>query len=122
MALATYKDLCIDANDAARLGAFWGGVLGLDRRAQMADGGRMVLAGEGDSRRQHFFRHGFGHHLVDDALQPLAQQRHHTRENFSHAASNRSRVDVLQTPVAHPIGDHSQFVDDFVAGNILIIL
>ncbi len=30
MALATYKDLCIDAVDAHRLGEFWGAVLGLD--------------------------------------------------------------------------------------------
>jgi hypothetical protein len=30
MALATYKDLCIDATDALRLGEFWAGALGLD--------------------------------------------------------------------------------------------
>ena len=29
MALATYKDLCIDASDARRLGAFWAAALGL---------------------------------------------------------------------------------------------
>jgi len=29
MAMATYKDLCIDANDAHLMGDFWGGVLGL---------------------------------------------------------------------------------------------
>ena len=29
MAIATYKDLCIDAVDARLLGSFWGGVLGL---------------------------------------------------------------------------------------------
>jgi hypothetical protein len=30
MALATYKDLCIDATDALRLGEFWAGALGLE--------------------------------------------------------------------------------------------
>jgi catechol 2,3-dioxygenase-like lactoylglutathione lyase family enzyme len=30
MALARYKDLCIDGNDALRMGRFWGAVLGLE--------------------------------------------------------------------------------------------
>ena len=30
MALATFKDLCLDAHDPTALGAFWGAVLGLD--------------------------------------------------------------------------------------------
>jgi catechol 2,3-dioxygenase-like lactoylglutathione lyase family enzyme len=30
MALARYKDLCIDGNDALRMGRFWGEVLGLE--------------------------------------------------------------------------------------------
>jgi len=30
MPLATYKDLCLDATDARRLGAFWAGALGLE--------------------------------------------------------------------------------------------
>jgi len=30
MALATYKDICIDAVDPARMGKFWSGVLGLE--------------------------------------------------------------------------------------------
>jgi hypothetical protein len=30
VALATFKDLCIDAHDPTALGAFWGAVLGLD--------------------------------------------------------------------------------------------
>ncbi len=48
MALATYKDLCIDANDAARLGAFWGGLLGLE--VETLDDGDVKLTGP---TRQH---------------------------------------------------------------------
>jgi hypothetical protein len=40
MAIATYKDLCIDAVDAAALGRFWAGALRLDLR----------LDGDGDAR------------------------------------------------------------------------
>jgi hypothetical protein len=42
-ALATYKDLCIDAVDAGRLGRFWGGVLGL--REEPLDDGDVTLRG-----------------------------------------------------------------------------
>lgn len=38
MALATFKDLCMDAHDAAALGAFWGAVLGLDVQPCAPDG------------------------------------------------------------------------------------
>ena len=41
--LATYKDLCIDAADPARLGEFWAGVLGLELHLQ--DGGDAYLTG-----------------------------------------------------------------------------
>ena len=41
--LAAYKDLCIDAVDPGRLGAFWAGALGL--RAEPSDGGDVVLRG-----------------------------------------------------------------------------
>jgi hypothetical protein len=41
MSLVTFKDLCIDANDAATLGEFWGRTLGL--RAEALDGGDVVL-------------------------------------------------------------------------------
>lgn len=43
MALATYKDLCIDAVDPARLGAFWAGLLG--RELDLQDDGDAVLKG-----------------------------------------------------------------------------
>ena len=43
MAIATYKDLCIDAVDAAAMGRFWAGVLRLDLR--MADDGDAKLVG-----------------------------------------------------------------------------
>jgi hypothetical protein len=43
MAIATYKDLCIDAVDAAALGRFWAGVLHLD--LQLADDGSAKLVG-----------------------------------------------------------------------------
>jgi predicted enzyme related to lactoylglutathione lyase len=43
MPLATYKDLSIDAGDPARLGAFWGALLGL--RVERRDGGDVVLRG-----------------------------------------------------------------------------
>ena len=43
MALAAYKDLCIDAVDPARLGAFWATVLGL--RTDPLDDGDVVLRG-----------------------------------------------------------------------------
>ena len=43
MALASYKDLCIDALDAVRLGHFWGAVLGLDFGLQ--DNGDACLTG-----------------------------------------------------------------------------
>ena len=43
MPLATYKDLCIDANDARRLGGFWAEVLGLELR--LTDGGPARLTG-----------------------------------------------------------------------------
>jgi hypothetical protein len=43
MALAQFKDLCLDAGDPARLGRFWGRVLGLDYHPQ--DGGDGWLTG-----------------------------------------------------------------------------
>jgi len=43
MALAAYKDLCIDAVDAALLGRFWAGVLGL--AAEELDDGDVRLTG-----------------------------------------------------------------------------
>ena len=43
MALATYKDLCIDAVDPARLGAFWATALGLE--PDPLDDGDVVLRG-----------------------------------------------------------------------------
>lgn len=44
MALARWKDLCIDATDAPRLARFWGGVLGLEMEVQDG-GGAAVLRG-----------------------------------------------------------------------------
>ena len=41
-ALATYKDLCIDATDPVRLGEFWAAVLGL-RADPLADGDVVLL-------------------------------------------------------------------------------
>jgi hypothetical protein len=43
MAIATYKDLCIDAVDAAALGRFWAGALQLD--LQLEDDGDARLVG-----------------------------------------------------------------------------
>jgi hypothetical protein len=43
MALATYKDLCIDAVDAERLGRFWAAALGLD--LELLDDGDARLTG-----------------------------------------------------------------------------
>jgi hypothetical protein len=43
MAIATYKDLCIDAVDAAALGRFWAGALQLD--LQLGDDGDAKLVG-----------------------------------------------------------------------------
>jgi predicted enzyme related to lactoylglutathione lyase len=44
MALARWKDLCMDAGDAGRLAEFWGAVLGLSVEHQ--EGGDAVLRGE----------------------------------------------------------------------------
>jgi hypothetical protein len=43
MAIARFKDLCLDAGDPARLGAFWAAVLGRTRQAQ--DNGDGLLTG-----------------------------------------------------------------------------
>ncbi|QIX25808.1 VOC family protein [Nocardioides sp. JQ2195] len=43
MSLGSYKDLCIDAGDAAALGTFWAAALGLDLR--LLDDGDAVLTG-----------------------------------------------------------------------------
>src|SRR5689334_2909550 len=43
MVLATYKDLCIDAVDAARMGRFWAGALGLE--LELLDDGDARLTG-----------------------------------------------------------------------------
>lgn len=43
MTLARWKDLCIDASDAAVIGEFWGAVLG--RRVELHDDGDAVLRG-----------------------------------------------------------------------------
>jgi catechol 2,3-dioxygenase-like lactoylglutathione lyase family enzyme len=43
MAAARYKDLCIDANDAGRIGRFWAAVLGLDLHER--DDGVVRLSG-----------------------------------------------------------------------------
>jgi hypothetical protein len=43
MPLATFKDLCIDATDAAVLGTFWGSALGLELHTQ--DNGDAYLTG-----------------------------------------------------------------------------
>jgi hypothetical protein len=48
MALATFKDLCIDAVDVSRLAAFWGAVLGLE--AKTLEDGDVLLTGP---TRQH---------------------------------------------------------------------
>jgi hypothetical protein len=42
MAIATYKDLCIDAVDAAALGRFWAAALHLDLELQDDGGARLV--------------------------------------------------------------------------------
>jgi hypothetical protein len=47
MTLARFKDLCIDAVDAASLGRFWGAVLGLD--LHMGDDGNAHLTGATES-------------------------------------------------------------------------
>jgi hypothetical protein len=49
MAIATYKDLCIDAVDARVLGAFWAGTLGLD--AVPLDDGDVRLDGPSPQHR-----------------------------------------------------------------------
>jgi hypothetical protein len=43
MALATFKDLCLDADDPVLLGGFWAGALGLELHRQ--DGGDTYLTG-----------------------------------------------------------------------------
>src|SRR6516165_11469804 len=43
MAIARFKDLCLDAGDPARLGAFWAAVLGRTWQAQ--DNGDGLLTG-----------------------------------------------------------------------------
>lgn len=43
MAIARYKDLCMDAGDPATLGVFWAGALGLTWRVR--DGGEGLLTG-----------------------------------------------------------------------------
>jgi len=43
MPLARFKDLCLDASDAAALGRFWAGLLDLDLSVQ--DSGDVVLRG-----------------------------------------------------------------------------
>jgi hypothetical protein len=43
MVVARFKDLCLDAGDPARLGAFWAGVL--DRTWQAKDDGDGLLTG-----------------------------------------------------------------------------
>lgn len=43
MAIARFKDLCLDAGDPARLGAFWAAVLG--RSWQARDNGEGLLEG-----------------------------------------------------------------------------
>ncbi|HET9769999.1 MAG TPA: VOC family protein [Acidimicrobiia bacterium] len=48
MALATFKDFCIDASDARRLGAFWAVALG--RRLEENGGTDMVLRGADPAR------------------------------------------------------------------------
>lgn len=44
MAIARWKDLCIDATDAALMGRFWGALLGLELELQ--EGGDAVLRGD----------------------------------------------------------------------------
>lgn len=44
MSLVTFKDLCIDATDAAAMGEFWARTLGL--RAEALDDGDVVLRGD----------------------------------------------------------------------------
>jgi glyoxalase superfamily protein len=46
MAVARFKDLCLDAGDPARLGTFWSAVLG--RTWEAKDGGGLVT---GPTRR-----------------------------------------------------------------------
>jgi len=50
MALATYKDLVIDASDARRLGGFWAAALGLRMEENGADDGPDDPAGHRGSR------------------------------------------------------------------------
>lgn len=48
MALATFKDLCIDAHDAGRLARFWAQVLGLE--AKTLDDGDLLLSGSSEQQ------------------------------------------------------------------------
>src|SRR4051812_46591085 len=49
MAIATFKDMCIDANDPQTLATFWGRVLGLEARPQA--GGDAYLSGPTSGHR-----------------------------------------------------------------------
>jgi hypothetical protein len=49
MAIARWKDLCIDATDAHRLGAFWGQLLGLE--VELHDDGDAALRGARPEQR-----------------------------------------------------------------------
>src|SRR3954447_3823422 len=49
MAIATFKDMCIDANDPQTLATFWGRVLGLEARSQA--GGDAYLSGPTSGHR-----------------------------------------------------------------------
>jgi len=85
MSAATYKDLCIDAVDAPRLGRFWAGVLGRELPASY-DGGPLHLTGPTE-------QHGL---WVNPVPEPVSvKQRVHLDV---HAASVEDVLELGATP------------------------
>ncbi|MDT7572875.1 MAG: hypothetical protein QOE05_3049 [Actinomycetota bacterium] len=85
MAIATYKDLCIDAVDAAALGRFWAGVLHLDLKLQ--DSGDAMLVGPTP-------RHTVWINTVPEPV---------TVKQRVHLDVRAASVDVLAALGAHPV-------------------
>ena len=52
----------------------------------------------------------------------VTQQRDHAGQDLSHPAADRRRVDVLEPPVTHTIGQHQELVDYLRPDDLAVVL
>ena len=100
MALASFRDLCLDANDPQRVGAFWGAVLG----REVAD------AGQGDGTTPDVVLRGEPTIWVNGVPEPkTVKDRVHLDVDLE-GPDPRPLLDLGATVLAEPVADRRWWV------------